>query len=167
MRRTLLVCNSGDWTTSWTKHSVFVWWYAHYYIEFRVRGLFFSKSEAEENRQWGRIVCEVARVDSLIEVAKNWKGRLKVDRRETIIKKRNVSITWCSQAVTHPSTNHARRCLTSVIGRELVFSTWYERSRRNEFGMHHIATVHYKRFSQVKIGTKQRRLACHPVARKK
>ena len=34
--------------------------------------------------------------------------------------------------------------------------------------MHHIATVHYKRISQVKIGTKQRRLACHhPVARGK
>ena len=29
------------------------------------------------------------------------------------------------QAVTHLSTNHARRCLTSVIGREPVFSTWY------------------------------------------
>ena len=25
--------------------------------------------------------------------------------------------TWCSQAVTHPSTNQAQRCLTSVIGR--------------------------------------------------
>ena len=35
--------------------------------------------------------------------------------------------TWCSQAVTHLSTNHARRCLTSVIGREPVFSTWYGR----------------------------------------
>ena len=32
--------------------------------------------------------------------------------------------TRCSQAVTHPSTNRAQRCLTSVIGRELVLSTW-------------------------------------------
>jgi len=28
---------------------------------------------------------------------------------------------------THPSTNAAQSCLTSVIGRELVFSTWYGR----------------------------------------
>ena len=28
-----------------------------------------------------------------------------------------------AQAVTHPSTNRARRCLTSVIGREPVLST--------------------------------------------
>ncbi|PVD37678.1 hypothetical protein C0Q70_00277 [Pomacea canaliculata] len=26
--------------------------------------------------------------------------------------------TRCSQALSHPSTNRARRCLTSVIGRE-------------------------------------------------
>ena len=31
--------------------------------------------------------------------------------------------TRYSQAVTHPSTNRARRCLTSVIGREPVLST--------------------------------------------
>ena len=36
--------------------------------------------------------------------------------------------TWCSQAVSHPSTNQALRCLTSVIGRELMLSTWYGRS---------------------------------------
>ncbi|GBP48529.1 General transcription factor II-I repeat domain-containing protein 2 [Eumeta japonica] len=32
-------------------------------------------------------------------------------------------------AVTHPSTDRARRCLTSVIGREPVYSAWYGRWR--------------------------------------
>ena len=35
--------------------------------------------------------------------------------------------TRYSQAVTHPSTDRARRCFTSVFGREPVFSTWYGR----------------------------------------
>ena len=42
----------------------------------------------------------------------------------------NVYNITYSQAVTHPSTNQARRCLTSVIGRELVLSTWYGRKRK-------------------------------------
>jgi len=33
-----------------------------------------------------------------------------------------VYSTVYSQAVTHPSTNTAQPCLTSVIGRELVYS---------------------------------------------
>ena len=33
--------------------------------------------------------------------------------------------TCCSQAVTHPGTGQAQYCLTSVIGRELVYSVWY------------------------------------------
>ena len=36
---------------------------------------------------------------------------------------KNVYSTMYSQAVTHPSTNMAQCCLTSVIGRELVLST--------------------------------------------
>lgn len=43
------------------------------------------------------------------------------------MQKKCVYNTWCSQAVTHLSTNHARPCLTSVIGREPVFSGWYGR----------------------------------------
>ena len=35
--------------------------------------------------------------------------------------------TWGSQAVTHPSTNQALSCLTSVIRREPVHSTGYGR----------------------------------------
>ena len=34
-----------------------------------------------------------------------------------------------SKAVSHPSTNRAQHCLTSVIGRELVYSMWYGRCR--------------------------------------
>ena len=44
-------------------------------------------------------------------------------------RKAKVYDTRYSQAVTHPSTNRARRCLTSVIGREPVLSTWYGRRR--------------------------------------
>ena len=38
--------------------------------------------------------------------------------------------TRCSQAVPHPSTILARRCLTSVIRRERVCSSWYGRRQR-------------------------------------
>ena len=41
-----------------------------------------------------------------------------------------VNSTWFSQVVTHPSTDQALRCLTSVIGREPVLSSrcgrWHE-----------------------------------------
>ena len=45
-------------------------------------------------------------------------------------RKEKANSTWCSQAVTHPSTNQAQRCLTSLIGREAVHSTWYGRWRK-------------------------------------
>ena len=35
--------------------------------------------------------------------------------------------TQYSQAVSHPSTDQALCCLTSVIGREQVYSAWYGR----------------------------------------
>ena len=39
--------------------------------------------------------------------------------------------TRSSQAVPHPSTILARRCLTSVIRRERVYSSWYGRRHRH------------------------------------
>ena len=41
--------------------------------------------------------------------------------------RQNVYNIVYSQAVTHPSTNTTRCCLTSVIKRELVLSIWYGR----------------------------------------
>ena len=38
--------------------------------------------------------------------------------------KKKVYSTEYSQAVTHPSTNSAQYCLTTVIRRELVYSIW-------------------------------------------
>lgn len=45
--------------------------------------------------------------------------------QQRAMQKEYAKDTRGSQAVTHPSTNRAQRCLTSVIGRELVLSTWY------------------------------------------
>ena len=42
-------------------------------------------------------------------------------------KQKDEFSTAYSQAVTHPSTNAAQYCLTSVIGRELVLSIRYGR----------------------------------------
>ena len=61
---------------------------------------------------------------------KKEKKKLPMKKREKAYdeeKEKEVYSTRYSQAVTHPSTNLARRCLTSVIGREPVFSTWYGR----------------------------------------
>ena len=46
-------------------------------------------------------------------------------------KVQNVYSNLYSQAVTHPSTNRSQPCLTSVIGRELVYSRWYGRRHRS------------------------------------
>ena len=75
---------------------------------------------------WDRgIFCFVINMPGMIFVGE--KSKKKIPVQWPIVIKANS--TWCSQAVTHPSTNQAQRCLTSVIGRELVLSTWYGRWR--------------------------------------
>lgn len=52
--------------------------------------------------------------------------------RSTVVamaKGQNAYSTLDSQAVSDPSTKRAQRCLTWLIGREAVFSTWYGRKR--------------------------------------
>ena len=46
------------------------------------------------------------------------------------VQQQNAYNTRYSQAVSHPSTNRALCCLTSVIGREPVYSAWYGRRQR-------------------------------------
>ena len=54
-------------------------------------------------------------------------GKSKLGSMKT--KKKIAYDTQYSQPVTHVSTNWARRSLTSEIGRDRVFSTWYGRKR--------------------------------------
>ena len=52
--------------------------------------------------------------------------------------------TWCSQAVTHPSNNHAQRCLTAVIKREPVFTEWYGRWQQSNINsLKYVHLFHY------------------------
>ena len=63
-------------------------------------------------RPWGTTEW---RNDGTMEWRSEWKMQKKANS------------TWCSQAVSHPSTIRALCCLTSVIRQELVCSTWYGR----------------------------------------
>ena len=51
-------------------------------------------------------------------------------------KKKRANSTRSSQAVSHLSTILAQCCLTSVIGRELVCSTWYGRWQEGGLNIH-------------------------------
>ena len=51
----------------------------------------------------------------------------RVEKRGAKREKRDYD-TWCSQVVSNPSTNQARRGLTSLIRREVVLSSWYGRN---------------------------------------
>ena len=51
-------------------------------------------------------------------------------------KKKRDYDTWCSQVVSNPSTNQARRGLTSLIRREVVLSSWYGRNSSTLTSLH-------------------------------
>ena len=51
-----------------------------------------------------------------------------------------------SQAVPHPSTDRALRCLTSEVKRDPVHSTRYGRRRKTLFGIHHAQMTNYTFF---------------------
>ena len=56
-------------------------------------------------------------------------GRVSKSSIQLFTNSKKANNTWSSQVVTHLSTNQARRCLTSEIGRDPVFSTWYGRKQ--------------------------------------
>ena len=51
-----------------------------------------------------------------------------IEARKAQKKRKKDYDTWCSQVVSNPSTNQARRGLTSLIRREVVLSSWYGRN---------------------------------------
>ena len=60
-------------------------------------------------------------------------------------KKIEANSIQCSQAVTHPSTDWTQHCLTSVIGRELVYSMWYGRWHLKGANSHFFNLSHHYR----------------------
>jgi hypothetical protein len=59
------------------------------------------------------------------------------ESRKLMKLEKNVCNTRCSQAVTHLSTNRARRSLSSEIERDRECSTWYGRRRKIELHFHY------------------------------
>ena len=49
-----------------------------------------------------------------------------------LVETQKLYSTRYSEAVTHLRTNRARRCLTSVFGREPVLSMWYGRRQEEQ-----------------------------------
>ena len=114
---------------------------------------------------WPKEKHDFWKVDRILRIKRNFKTKFgllfcvyfdwlaRTDIKNTKIskngEKKNLFAygTLYSQAVTHPSSNHARCCLTSVIGRELVFSTWYGRRHYLEFCSHHILNLNFSPIS--------------------
>ena len=69
---------------------------------------------------------------------KEWLGKERKRKKRGVVqktsgkkggkKRKRDYDTWCSQVVSNPSTHQARRGFTSLIRREVVFSSWYGRN---------------------------------------
>ena len=106
-----LSCHSSAMLRRWT------WWRGRYliYQSFASASWFIEKKNYKKSE---KIKISLERVN--ISLKSNEKAiRSKTEGEQ----KAKVYSTRYSQAVSHPSTNRARRCLTSVIGREPVYST--------------------------------------------
>ena len=92
-----------------------------------------AKSELTTSQRLGPGQCDSKTLVQITGIISRRYSASKI-RLETIqfCCSKSVYSTMYSQAVTHPSTNMAQCCLTSVIRRELVFSTWYGRRQRIE-----------------------------------
>jgi hypothetical protein len=74
---------------------------------------------------WGAFLSFFRKIGSLLATGQR---HLYTARDSRLNRLRGFYIT-----VTHPSTNHAQHCLTSVIGWQLVFSTRHGRILINNF----------------------------------
>jgi hypothetical protein len=86
----------------------------------------FYKLQIFNSKYWTRYRIE----DHLIE-------HVLFKRQQNYFHQKKSRSTWCSQAVSHPSTIQPQRCLTSVVWREPVRCTWYGRYDRiniHEYG---------------------------------
>ena len=65
--------------------------------------------------------------------------------------------TWYSQAVSHPSTNQARPCLASEIGRDRACSGWYGRKRELHLQMDLLKTLlhHVLFFCRIRVHSRR------------
>ena len=80
-----------------------------------------------------------------LKVPKTWTKILSQKNWPKKSKKLEANSIQCSQAVTHPSTDWTQHCLTSVIGRELVYSMWYGRWHLKVANSHFFNLSHHYR----------------------
>lgn len=120
-------------------------WPGSRWQEFRVRPVFINIMQIFNTancRIYSANICEHNCPSSTMSIVQNLSWNTVQMQRKALISakitraklmqakeenyKKNYNIR-CSQAVSDPSTNRTRRCLTWQIGRDAVCSTWYGR----------------------------------------